>query len=265
VSQLEASGSTVCFLLTNLFCLHLLSKVFSIRSIGFLLRATQAGMKTSTKQTELKSLDQPKAVYAASGGNTLQQVAKFKYLKVVQYLRVTWGGARRSLHGLVKQTQFSVSFYRSVMTKRELSNTAKLAVFKSVFVPILRYGHESWVMGERILSQVQAAEMAFMRKVHGVTLRDKLRSCEVRRAMNVEPLLRIERSQLHWFGHVSRMSQQTLVRQVLPATPTERRPRSWPRTRWSDYISDLAGFRHLMWSQQNYRKLLKTVKYFEST
>jgi len=36
--------------------------------------------------------------------------------------------------------------YRSVATKRELSNTAELSVFKSTFVPILTYGHESCVM-----------------------------------------------------------------------------------------------------------------------
>jgi len=34
-------------------------------------------------------------------------------------------------------------FYRSVVTKRELSNTAKLSVFKYCFVPILSCGHES--------------------------------------------------------------------------------------------------------------------------
>jgi len=28
------------------------------------------------------------------------------------------------------------------------SNTAKLSVFESVFVPILAYGHESWVMND---------------------------------------------------------------------------------------------------------------------
>jgi len=67
--------------------------------------------------------------------------------------------------------------YRSVVTKRELSNTAELSVFKSVFVPILTYGHESWVMIERILSQVQAAEMGILRRVHGVQLREKVRSC----------------------------------------------------------------------------------------
>ena len=42
--------------------------------------------------------------------------------------------------------------YRCVVTKRE-SNTVKLSVCKSVFVPILTYGLESWVMTE-IMSQV---------------------------------------------------------------------------------------------------------------
>jgi len=49
---------------------------------------------------------------------------------------------------------------------------------------------------EGILSQVQAAEMGFLRRVHGVTLRDKVRSCELLKALNIEPLLRLERSQL---------------------------------------------------------------------
>jgi len=86
---------------------------------------------------------------------------------------------------------------RSVVTKRELSNTAKLSVFQSVFVLILTYGHETWVMTENVLSQVQTAGMGFLRRVHGVPLRDKLRSCEIRKSPNVElHLLRIERSQL---------------------------------------------------------------------
>jgi len=59
--------------------------------------------------------------------------------------------------------------YRSVATKRELSNTANLSVFKSIFVPILTCGHKSWVMTERILTQVQAPKLGFLRKVHDVT------------------------------------------------------------------------------------------------
>ena len=57
--------------------------------------------------------------------------------------------------------------YRSVATKRELSNAAKLSVFKSIFFPICTYGHESWVMTERILTQVQAPKLGFFRRIHG--------------------------------------------------------------------------------------------------
>jgi len=98
-------------------------------------------------------------------------------------------------------------------------------------------------MTEKILSQVQAAEMGFLRRVHVVTLRDKVRSSEIHKALNVEPLLRIERSQLHWFGHVSRMPHQRLVWQDLLAKPAGKRRRGRPRTRWRDYISDLVWSR----------------------
>ena len=48
--------------------------------------------------------------------------------------------------------------------KRELSEKAKLSIFKAVFVPILTYGHEFWVMTKRVRSQVQASEMRLLRK-----------------------------------------------------------------------------------------------------
>jgi len=96
------------------------------------------------------------------------------------------------------------------------------------------------VITENILSQFQAAEMGFLRRVHSVTLRDKVRSCKNRRALNVESLLlRIKRSQPHWFGHVYRMPHERLARQVLLAKPTAKRSRGRLRIRWIDYISDL--------------------------
>jgi len=53
---------------------------------------------------------------------------------------------------------------------RELSKKGKLSVFKQVFVPVLTYGHESWVLIEGIRSQVQASDMRFMQKIERVTL-----------------------------------------------------------------------------------------------
>jgi len=44
----------------------------------------------------------------------------------------------------------------------------------------------------------------------GVAFQDKVRISEIRRALNVELLLRIERTQLHYFGYVSRMPHERL-------------------------------------------------------
>ena len=67
----------------------------------------------------------------------------------------------------------------SVVMKRELFKKVKLTIFRSIFVPILSYGHESWVMTERMRSQMQASEMRFLRRIEGVTLLDKVPNSEI--------------------------------------------------------------------------------------
>ena len=131
------------------------------------------------------------------------------------------------------------TLHYSVGMKREFSKKAKLSIFKTVFVPILTYGHESWVMTERVWSQVQAFKMRFLQKIEGVTLFNKEHSSEIRKSLNIEPLLlRIEKSQLRWFGHVSRMPQERLPKQALLAKANGRRPVGRLRTGWTNYFED---------------------------
>ena len=125
-----------------------------------------------------------------------------------------------------------------VVMKRELSNKAKLSIFKAVFGTILTYGHESWVMTKRVQSQVQAYKMRFLQKIEGVTLFNKVLWDS--KILNIEPLLlRIKSSQLGWFGHVSRIPQERLPKQALLAKANGRGPVGRPRTTWTDYTEDL--------------------------
>jgi len=79
-------------------------------------------------------------------------------------------------------------------------------------------------------------------RVHSATCSDKMRSCSICKALNVNHFSS-ERSQLRWFDHVSRMSLETLARQVLLAALTRKRPRVRPKTRWSGYTSDMGVVR----------------------
>ena len=85
-------------------------------------------------------------MYAASERNTLQQVDKSKYIGAVFTSDGRWS---EEAHGwIAKANAVLHELYRSVVTKRELPNTANLSIFKSVFAPFLTYDPESWVMTE---------------------------------------------------------------------------------------------------------------------
>ena len=206
----------------------------------FAAECTAAGMKISISKSEAMVLSRkPVDCTVRVGNEILPQVKEFKYLGV---LFTSEGRTEQEISrrigaaGAVLQ-----SLYRTVVTKRELSQKAKLSVFRAIFVPTLTYGHEVWVMTERTRSRIQAAEMSFLRRVAGISLRDRVRSSVIRERLGVEPLLlHLERSQLRWFGHLVRMPPERLPREVLAACPLGKRPRGRPRTRWRDYISSLA-------------------------
>ncbi|TWW74447.1 R2DM Retrovirus-related Pol polyprotein from type II retrotransposable element [Takifugu flavidus] len=68
--------------------------------------------------------------------------------------------------------------------------------------------------------------------------KDRVRSSAIREELGVEPLLlRVERSQMRWLGHLVRMPPGRLPGEVFRACPSGRRPPGRPRTRWREYVS----------------------------
>ena len=69
---------------------------------------------------------------------------------------------------------------------------------------------------------------------------DKLRNTAIRGSLNIEALLfQVERSQLGWFGHVSKMPQGWLPKQTLYAEVSGKRSVGRPRTKWLDHMECL--------------------------
>ena len=114
-----------------------------------------------------------------------------------------------------------------VVVKKELS---QLSIYQSIYVPTLTCRHKLWAVTESTRSWIQAAEIGFLRRVSGLSLRDRVRSSVIREGFGVEPLLlRIERSQMRWLGHLVRMPPGRLPGEVFRACPSGRRP--WGRSR----------------------------------
>ena len=86
--------------------------------------------------------------------------------------------------------------------------------------------------------------MKFLRRISGLTLLDEVEKADIRESLNIESLLlRLERSQLRWYGYVTRVSQGRTAKKLLCSTSIGRRLRGRPRTRWRDYVEDLSWSR----------------------
>ncbi|KAK3515163.1 hypothetical protein QTP70_008180 [Hemibagrus guttatus] len=197
-------------------------------------------MRVSTSKSEAMVLDREKVACTLQvGGEFLPQVEEFKYLGV---LFTSEGRMDREIDRRIGAAAAVMrSMYRSVVVKKELSRKAKLSIYQSIYVPTLTYGHELWVMTERIRSRIQAAKMSFLRRVAGCSFRDRVRTSVTREELGVEPLLlHIERGQLRWLGHLFRMPLGRLPGEVFRACHTGKRPRGRRSTRWRDYVSRLA-------------------------
>ena len=109
---------------------------------------------------------------------------KIFYLQRMCWFVRMWHIPKKSHYARCPALQLLSNSLCGPLTKRELSKTVKLSVFRSVFVPILTCGHESLVTTERILSKERIAEIEYLRIVIGVTLRDKEHRSEIRKAQD---------------------------------------------------------------------------------
>ncbi len=154
----------------------------------FAAECEMVGLRVSTFKSEAIVLCQKKVdCYIWVGSELLPQAKEFKYLGVL------FMSKGKTEHDTDRQISPLLAvmwgLYQTVMVKRELSQKAKLLIYQSIFVPTLTYGHEFWVMTERMRLQIQAGEMSFLCRVVGLSLRDRDRSSDTGRELGVEPLL----------------------------------------------------------------------------
>ena len=142
----------------------------------FAAKCEAAGMKISTSKSEAMVLYRKKVACSLRvGGEFLPQVEEFKYLVV---LFTSERSMEREIDRRIGAAAAVMrSLYRPVVVKKDLSQKVKLLIYRSIYVPTLTYGHD-----RRIRSWMQAAEISFLCRGAGRSLRDRVRSCHPRGA-----------------------------------------------------------------------------------
>ena len=100
------------------------------------------------------------------------------------------------------------------------------------------YAAAVWALTQRDEQMLRGCDRRMLRRICGLTLRDRVSSMEILRRCNLEDiLLTVRKRRMGWFGHVFRRESDPLAR-IREFEAPGRRPRGRPKKRWKDCIRD---------------------------
>ncbi|KAJ4428741.1 hypothetical protein ANN_25734 [Periplaneta americana] len=119
----------------------------------------------------------------------------------------------------------------------------KVRIYKTVILPVVLYGSETWILTLREEHRLRVFENKVLRKIFGAKRDEvtgewrKLHNAELHALYSSPDIIRnIKSRRLKWAGHVARMGESRNAYSVLVGRPEEKRHLGRSRRRWEDNI-----------------------------
>jgi len=142
----------------------------------------------------------------------------------------------------------------------DVTPKTKTHIYHAVVKSTITYAAETWCLKTKMVAKLNSTEMGFWRRSARISRKDKIRNTVIKQKMNVVRSLLddTKTKQLQWFGHVQKMEEGRLPKEVMKWRPLGRRKRSRPKLTWAEGIRGLMGEKGLMeedWNDRsNWRK-----------
>ena len=206
----------------------------------FATAARSFGLTVSIKKTEVLRQLAPNTVRPPPNitmdGNVLKNVDTFKYLG-----SCINSAANLDDEVLCRISRASQAFGRlhtRVWHERGISIKMKLSVYRAVVLPSLLHGCETWTCYRRHTKKLDQFHLRCLRKILCVSWKDHVPNQEIlRRAelTGIEAML--NQAQFRWSGHVTRMDNSRLPKQLFHAElTTGKRHKGGQRKRYKDVL-----------------------------
>jgi hypothetical protein len=124
-----------------------------------------------------------------------------------------------------------------------LLRNLKVKIYKTIIMPVVLYGCETWSLTLRKEQRLTVFENRVLRKIFGPKTDEVTREWrtlhneELHMLYSCPNIIRqIKSRKIRWAGHMARMEEDRNVHKVLVGKPEGKRPLGRPRRRWDDGI-----------------------------
>ena len=179
---------------------------------------TRFGLEINLRKTEVLGWTGEEAEAAATdivvNGTSLQVASSFKYLGA--YISNDCKLDSEINNRICQASRALGRMQTRVFKNHNLSLHTKINVYTAVCLSTLLYGSEAWTIYARHMKLLEAWHIRSLRRIPGITWEDRITHQETYRrtsCTSLESLL--GRRQLRWLGHVIRMEDDRLPKQIL--------------------------------------------------
>src|SRR5215469_11694499 len=172
--------------------------------------------------------------------SVIERVEEFKYLGVTLTDHNSIQEEIKSRFNLGNACYHSV---QNLLSSRLLSKNLKIKIYRTIILPVVLYGCETWSLTKREERRLSVFENRVLRRVFGPKRVEvtgewrKLHNEELKDLYSLPNIVRVVKSRrMRWAGHVARMGEGRGVHRVLVGKPEGKRPLGRPRRRWEDNI-----------------------------
>ena len=184
------------------------------------------------KKTEAADDSDIEKVYL--DGEAIEVVQKFCYLGD------TIGAQGGAGAGVIARVRCGWSKFRELLpllTSRSLPLLTKGRVYQACVRSVMMYGSETWPVRVEDICCMERNDMRMIRWMCNVSLKDRLRSDELRGRLNLESIGRcVQNRRLRWFGHIERMDESAWVSRCRAVEVAGSVGRGRPKKTWEEVI-----------------------------
>ena len=219
--------------------------------------ATQQGLNINTTKTQVMKIsigeESSNGMSITVDGRSLKEAKQYKYLGVVLNDRGTYENEMNSRFEAANRVFYMIN-NRRFLRNDNISETTKLTVYKKIYLPILLYGAENWILNERQRKRVAAAQMKYLRRVANIKLTDKIRSSVIREQLKMRHVQQdIDKKKLQWLGHLIRMPDNMPTKIAWKTRGHGKTRRGRPRKTWDTEMAETLRGRNVTWAEAQMR------------
>ena len=192
--------------------------------------ARRVGLKINVQKTKMMRINSSSQELFTIGTrhDRIEDVEEFCYLGATVCKD---GGGMKDLKNRLSKARGVFTRLRKIWRSGNITRKIKLRLYKTLVVPVLVYGCETWKMNQGDCKLIDVFNNKCLRRIMRVRWEDNVSTDELLEQANCRPLSNeVKRRRWKMIGHVLRQDRHNLMNVAMTRAPEGKRKRGRPKT-----------------------------------